>query len=268
MIARTRDRTLAVAALTVVWMLLWGVFSWLTLAGGLLVSLLVLAVFPLPAVTFAGRLRPVGLARLAVRFLTDLVVASFQLAWTAMAGRRVPRSAVLAVRLTVRSDLNLTMCAEAVSLVPGSLIVDLDRAEGVLYIHVFDVSGPADVERFRQDVHDIEERIVRAVGSDAEVARLTGSPAAPPGAVPDRTTPTGDLPGRTPADATPGGATPTGAAPGGATPTGALPGSTTPADAAPSRASSAGVVPIREPSVDALPIREPSAGPLDEGDLK
>ncbi|SDS68244.1 Na+/H+ antiporter subunit E [Actinoplanes derwentensis] len=173
MIARARDRFLALIALTVTWMLLWGVFSWLTLAGGLLVSTLVLTVFPLPAVTFAGRLRPGGLFRFTIRFMTDLVVASAQLAWTAVGSRRVPRSAVLAVRLAVRSDLNLTLCAEAVSLVPGSLIVDADRAAGILYIHVFDVDGPADIERFRQEVHDIEERIIRAVGSDTEITLLT-----------------------------------------------------------------------------------------------
>jgi multicomponent Na+:H+ antiporter subunit E len=186
-IARARDRLLAVAVLTVVWMLLWGSFSTLTLAGGLLVSALVLAVFPLPPVTFAGRLRPGGMARLAARFVSDLVVASFQLAWTALAGRRVPRSAVLAVPLRVRSDLNLTLCAEAVSLVPGSLIVDTDRAEGVLYIHVFDLAGPADVARFRRDVRDIEDRIVRAVGSDAEIASLTDPP--PVGAITDEKEP-------------------------------------------------------------------------------
>lgn len=172
MIARARDRFLALLALTVTWMLLWGVFSWLTLAGGLLVSALVLSVFPLPPVTFAGRLRPAGLFRLAVRFLTDLVTASAQLAWTALGSRRVPRSAVLAIRLAVRSDLNLTLCAEAVSLVPGSLIVDADRAAGILYIHVFDLHGPEDVEKFRQDVRDIERRIINAVGSDTEIALL------------------------------------------------------------------------------------------------
>ncbi|MBW6439310.1 Na+/H+ antiporter subunit E [Actinoplanes hulinensis] len=174
MMAGTRDRLVAVAALTVVWMLLWGSFSWLTLFGGLLVSVLVLAVFPLPRVTFAGRLRPVGLLRFTVRFVIDLWVASFQLAWTALAGRRAPRSAVLALRLAVRSDLNLTMCAEAVSLVPGSLIVDLDREAGVLYVHVFDVAGPADIARFRRDVRGIERRIIGAVGSDAEIAAVEG----------------------------------------------------------------------------------------------
>jgi multicomponent Na+:H+ antiporter subunit E len=49
----------------------------------------------------------------------------------------------------------------------------------VLYIHVFDVTGPSDVSRFRRDVRDIEDRIVRAVGSDAEIAALTSISAGP-----------------------------------------------------------------------------------------
>jgi multicomponent Na+:H+ antiporter subunit E len=170
--ARGRDRLVAVGVLTVVWMLLWGVFSWTTFLGGLAVSAVITAVFPLPPVTFAGRLRPVGLARFAVRFVLDLVVASAQLAWTAFRFRYQPRSAVIAVRLAVPTDLNITLCGEAVSLVPGSLIVDTDRAAGVLYIHVFDVGDHDAVERFRREVHALEARILRAVGSDAELKQL------------------------------------------------------------------------------------------------
>jgi multicomponent Na+:H+ antiporter subunit E len=171
--ARARDRLVAVGVLTAVWMLLWGVFSWATFIGGLAVSAVLLAVFPLPPVTFAGRLRPAGLARFAVRFLLDLVVASTHLARTAFRFRYRPRSAVIAVRLAVPTDLNITLCGEAVSLIPGSLILDTDRAEGVLYIHVFDVSDHHAVERFRHEVHALEARIVRAVGSEAELKQLT-----------------------------------------------------------------------------------------------
>jgi len=164
---------IALGGLTVIWMLLWGVFSWATLLGGLVISAVVLAVFPLPPVTFAGRPRAAGLLRFAVRFGIDLVVASAHLAWTAFRVRYRPRSAVIAVQLAVRSDLNLTLCGEAVSLIPGSLIVDTDRAAGVLYIHVFDVRDDAAVEEFRQEVHALEARIVRAIGSAAELKQLT-----------------------------------------------------------------------------------------------
>jgi multicomponent Na+:H+ antiporter subunit E len=173
---RWRARAIAVALLVGVWMLLWGVFSWANLISGLLVSAVVLAVFPLPPVTFAGRLRPLGLLRFALRFFADLVQASVQLSWLAFrSGRRTP-SAIIEVPLRVCSDLVLTLTGEAVSLIPGSLIVDTDQASTTLYIHVIGVSNRAEVERFRRTVYELEARIVRAIGSDAEISQVDSAP--------------------------------------------------------------------------------------------
>jgi multicomponent Na+:H+ antiporter subunit E len=174
--ARWRDRFVAAAVLVVVWMLLWGVFSWANLISGLAVSAVVLAVFPLPPVTFAGRPRPLGLLRFALRFVADLVQASAQLSWLAFRVGHQPRSAIIRVPLRVCSDLVLTLTGEAVSLVPGSLIVDTDQASTTLYIHVIGVPDRAAVERFRSTVYEVEARIVRAIGSDAEIRQLDSEP--------------------------------------------------------------------------------------------
>jgi multicomponent Na+:H+ antiporter subunit E len=174
--ARWRDRAVAVAVLVALWVLLWGVFSWANLISGLLVSAVVLTVFPLPPVTFAGRPRPVALVRFALRFLADLVRASAQLSWLAFRVGRQPRSAIVRVPLRVHSELFLTLTGEAVSLVPGSLVVDTDQASTTLYIHVIGVSDRAEVERFRRTVYEVEARIVRALGSDAEIAQLDAPP--------------------------------------------------------------------------------------------
>jgi multicomponent Na+:H+ antiporter subunit E len=173
---RWRDRVIAAVVLVAVWMLLWGVFSWANLISGLLVSAVVLAVFPLPPVTFAGRPRPLGLVRFALRFVTDLVRASVHLAWLAFRFGHRPRSAIIRVPLRVRSDLVLTLTGEAVSLVPGSLIVDTDQASTTLFIHVIGVPDRAAVERFRRTVYEVEARIVRAIGSDAEIGALDSPP--------------------------------------------------------------------------------------------
>lgn len=170
--SRWRDRTVAAAVLVIVWMLLWGVFSWANLISGLLVAAVVLTVFPLPPVTFAGRPRPFGLLRLAWRFVTDLLVASVQLAVMAFRFGDQPRGAIIRVPLRVPSDLVLTLTGEAVSLVPGSLIVDTDQASTTLYIHVIGVADRDAVERFRRQVYDTEARIVRAIGSDDEIRML------------------------------------------------------------------------------------------------
>jgi multicomponent Na+:H+ antiporter subunit E len=171
---RWRDRIVTTAVLVTGWMLLWGVFSWANLVSGILVSAVVLALFPLPPVTFAGRPRPLGLLRLAGRFLTDLVAASGQLAVLAFRFGHQPRSAIIRVPLRVPSDLVLTLTGEAVSLVPGSLIVDTDQASTTLYIHVIGVCDRAAVEKFRRSVYETEARIVRAIGSDAEISMLDG----------------------------------------------------------------------------------------------
>jgi multicomponent Na+:H+ antiporter subunit E len=169
---RWRDRIMAAAVLVTGWMLLWGVFSWANLISGLVVSAVVLTVFPLPPVTFAGRPHVLGLLHLAWRFLADLVLASVQLAVLAFRFGHQPRSAIIRVPLRVPSDLVLTLTGEAVSLVPGSLIVDTDQGSTTLYIHVIAVSDRAAVEQFRRSVFETEARIVRAIGSDAEIRML------------------------------------------------------------------------------------------------
>jgi multicomponent Na+:H+ antiporter subunit E len=164
------------AWLVLIWCLLWGRFSWGNLLAGLLVGAAVLVFFPLPPVTFGGRLRPRALLVLVVRFVVELVGASFHVAWIALRFGHQPHGAFIAVRLRVRTDLNLALTAEAISLVPGTLIVEVDRDRGVLYVHVLDVHGPEDLTAGRRRVLAVEARIVRAIGSAAEV-RLLGTPA-------------------------------------------------------------------------------------------
>ena len=165
-----RDNTIvALLGLTLVWILLWGTFSWANLFGGLAVAAVVLIAFPLPPVVFGGRIRPVALARLVALFVYDLVLASVQVAVLACRAGPKARSAIIGVRLRVNTDLNLTLTAEALTLLPGSLILEVDRSAGMLYVHVLDVHDGAEAERFRKDVLALERRIVEAVGSPAEV---------------------------------------------------------------------------------------------------
>ncbi|MFI5937388.1 Na+/H+ antiporter subunit E [Actinoplanes sp. NPDC051494] len=168
-------KLIAATGLTVIWVLLWGRPTAVNIVGGLLVSGAILTVFPLPPVTLAGRVNLPGLLRLAGRFLIDLVVASVQIALLAFRFGHVPRSAVIAVRLRAPSDLGITLTAQALSLVPGSLIVEVDRAEGVLYVHVLGLHDPAEAAGFRQSVLDLEARIVHAFGSTADRDLLAAS---------------------------------------------------------------------------------------------
>ncbi|MET8357197.1 Na+/H+ antiporter subunit E [Micromonospora sp. NPDC005171] len=176
-LGRWRDQAVALGWLVLVWNLLWGDITWGNLVGGLLVGGAVLVFFPLPAVSFGGRLRPRALLVFAGRFVVELVSASLHIARIAVQPGYRPRGAIIAVRLRVPTDLNLALTAEVVSLVPGTLILEVDRDAGTLYLHVLDTHGPADLDVSRDRTLAVERRIVRAVGSTAELHRVeTTSP--------------------------------------------------------------------------------------------
>lgn len=161
----------AIIAVAAVWILLWDQLSWGNLVNGLLIGLAVTLVFPLPALDFAGFPRPHRVAWVIICFLRDLVHASVQVI-ALVVTRRAFRNAVIEVQLRSRSDLYLTITAELVALVPGSVPVDARRSTSTLYVHLLDVGGPGNIEHSRQDVLNVEERVVRALGSRAEIADL------------------------------------------------------------------------------------------------
>jgi multicomponent Na+:H+ antiporter subunit E len=159
-------------ALVVLWMVLWGQFTWLSLATGIVVALIVTRVFYLPPVELSGRINLWYTLVFLVHFFLDVAVASFQVAFQALSPRRVPRSSVIGIQLRTRSDLVMTLDAIAMSLVPGSLVVEADRERSILYLHTFATESQEDVEAMRRKVLVVEARIVRAIGSRADLERI------------------------------------------------------------------------------------------------
>lgn len=164
----------AVATLTVLWMLLWGGVTPLLLVGGVLVGLLVTVVFPFPSVGWKGRLRLWPAVRLVAIFAADLLVASLQVAWIAIRPAAPPRSAVIRVDMVTRSELLLTLTVELISLVPGSLLIELDSERGRVWLHLLDGSTPAKIERARSNALAQERRVIEALGSPAELTACRG----------------------------------------------------------------------------------------------
>lgn len=155
-------------ALVLLWMMLWGSVTPLTVLTGLVVALVVTQALYLPPVVLSGRFNAWWMLVFLARFVVDLVVASFEVAWLAVRPRGVPRSAVIRVDLTTRSDFVLTGTALAVSLVPGSVVLEVDRPNSVLYVHALGVDSAERVERTRAHVLDYERRLLRAIGSREE----------------------------------------------------------------------------------------------------
>lgn len=170
LLAVWRDLPLLVA-LVALWMLLWGTVSWLSVVSGIVVALVVTRIFFLPPVELSGRFNVFWFAVFALRFAVDLVRASAEVAWQAFRPRGVRHNAVVGVQLATRSDFITTLTAIAVSLVPGSLVVEVDRDGGLLYVHAIAVDDERQVERVRAQVRSVERALVRALGSRAEMER-------------------------------------------------------------------------------------------------
>ncbi|MFT4211152.1 MAG: Na+/H+ antiporter subunit E [Microbacterium sp.] len=158
--------------LIALWMLLWQQFTVLALLTGVIAAVVVTRVFRLPPVELSGRVNLWYGLVFVVTFLGALVRGSLTVAWQVIDLRRQPGAAVIAVPLIVDDDVILAHTAVTCSLIPGSLIVDVDRGRHILYLHVIGVRSDADVETQRASVLRWERRIVNAVGSRAQVRRM------------------------------------------------------------------------------------------------
>jgi multicomponent Na+:H+ antiporter subunit E len=169
-ISRIRVSYLTVAWVTVLWVLLWGELSVANVLAGIVIGVVVPALLPLPRVGPQHRVRPLAVLRLLGHFAVDLVVASFQVAYLALAFRHRPHGAVVGVHLRTDDDLYLVLTSVITTLVPGSVVVEALRRNGLMYVHVLDLEAMGGVEGVRTQVLKVEERVLRALAPDEELA--------------------------------------------------------------------------------------------------
>lgn len=150
-----------VLGLTVAWLALWSDLSPANVVSGLLVALGVVAL----SGTRRSRglvVRPLRVARLALYFVYRLVVASVVVARTVIAPRHRVHTGIVAVPLRGCPDALTTLIADAISLTPGTLTIEVRRDPLTLYVHALDLR---DVEHVRADIRKLELLAVRAFGT-------------------------------------------------------------------------------------------------------
>ncbi|WP_136612249.1 Na+/H+ antiporter subunit E [Sinomonas albida] len=160
------------AWLVVVWGALWQDFSPGNLVFGLVLALVVTRFLYLPPVDLSGRFNVLHAVRFAFSFLGQLVVASLHILRLALTAGPRATSAVVAVPLRSHSDLLVTATGHVISLIPGSLVVDVDRANATLYVHGIDVPDRAAAERLRRSVLAAEAELIRVMGTEEELRLL------------------------------------------------------------------------------------------------
>jgi multicomponent Na+:H+ antiporter subunit E len=160
------------AWLVILWGAVWQDFSPGNLIFGLLIALVIVNLFYLPPVELSGRFNPLAASVFAGVFVYKVAAASLQVFWLALSRGPALRNAVVAVQLRSASDLIVTATGHAISLIPGSLVVDVDRSTSTLYLHVIDVSTEEAAEDFRAEVRGIEAGLIKVMGTKEELQRV------------------------------------------------------------------------------------------------
>ena len=158
--------------LVIVWGALWQNFTPGNLLFGALIAVLVARLFYLPPVELGGRFNVLRAVPFALAFLAKVVVASFQVLFLAVAQGPKVISAVVAVPLRSHSDLLVTATGHVTALIPGSLVVEVDRSTSTLYIHGINVRDAEDAAQLRIDVRNTEAGLIRIMGTKDELAAL------------------------------------------------------------------------------------------------
>ena len=159
----TGSTVAAVVWLTAVWVLLWGNLSFANVLGGLAVAALVRWGLPLPTVVPEGRVRLVPALRLVAMVTGQLVASSLDIAKLALRPGATPSRAVVAVQLRTESDLLLAAIALTVTLVPGSMVIEIDQERRILYSHILNCDDDAGASAHRDEVRRIEELFMKAL---------------------------------------------------------------------------------------------------------
>ncbi len=174
-----RGSTVALVVwLTLVWVGLWGSVTAANVLGGLAVALVLVRLLPLPDSDGHGVVVPGALLRFGGQFLADLVVSSVQVVRLALRPRLDLRQGIVSVQVPGASDTLLTVLADAISLTPGTLTVDVEPSTATLYVHVLDIGdGPDGVRQVREGLRDQARAAVRAIGSAEARSQVTSGTA-------------------------------------------------------------------------------------------
>lgn len=154
--------------MTFVWVLLWGTFSIANILGGLVVSIIVMVLLPLPRVPVEGRVHLLSAVRLGVYIFIESIRSTVSVGWLAIRPAPPPVTGVLRCRLTIKSDLVLTLWTDIMNNIPGTMVLEIDQVRRIVYVHVLDVSTDRAVADFYRSARLIERLLIRTFERDSE----------------------------------------------------------------------------------------------------
>lgn len=150
---------LVLAWSTVVWTALWAEMTVTNVMWGIVVGALTLLAVPLPPRDEQVRVRPLPLLRFVAFFAWQLVRASAVVAWEVVTPRNRIHEGIVAAPLRTSSAGVITLIANAVSLTPGTLTLEVQQHPPVLYVHILHLRT---IDEVRRDIRHLEDLALAA----------------------------------------------------------------------------------------------------------
>ncbi len=161
----TPRRLLTIAVLVGAWCALWGTVSVANVLSGTLVA--VAATLFAGVDRNAGGLRILALLHFVWLVAVDLVVSTVNVAWEILTPTDYTDEAIIAVDTNIEARSHFLMLVVAITVTPGTAVIDSDADTGRLYLHLLHAEKAPEIELH---VQHLAALACRALPVNEEVA--------------------------------------------------------------------------------------------------
>lgn len=146
-------------SLTIAWMALIGEFTLDSFVEGFIVTFIVVGItdYYIRDIRRGYFRRIWTVSAVLLNFMKEVVKGSLRVAGTVLSFRLNITPAVVAIPLDLKTDTQITIFANMITLTPGTLSLDVSNDRKTLYVHTIDMD---DVETFRQELKNGFEKQV------------------------------------------------------------------------------------------------------------
>jgi multicomponent Na+:H+ antiporter subunit E len=108
-------------------------------------------------------MRIIQFIRLAAYFIWALLLANLRVAYDVIAPRPRMKPGIVGIPLEARTNLEITLLANMITLTPGTLSLDVSADRRMLYVHEMYID-PGNVDAVRDRIKDgFEKRLLRVL---------------------------------------------------------------------------------------------------------
>ncbi|MGA1192887.1 MAG: Na+/H+ antiporter subunit E [Kiritimatiellia bacterium] len=143
--------------LALLWAMMTGGISLINLLVGFFVGYLILGSIHGTSGTSSYFTKVPQTIRFILYFILELLISSVRVAYDVVTPTYYMKPGIIAIPMDAKTDIEITMLANLITLTPGTLSLDVSFDRKTLYIHSMFVSDP---EKVRRETKDMERRLL------------------------------------------------------------------------------------------------------------